>query len=188
MFKRLRGEKPTITYIDKSTTINIADGQAHKDTVRLYTDDGVRDACRRVVAPLDREGIDLLEVRRGPVVLDAIRKEHVPCFLPVDSTDTETNLIDHTRPAVLEIVRLAFKEGIKSRFWDGAVEFEAEIKDKGFMERVERGEPFRKGDSLRVRLHSRTWRTEKGRLVSESTIPEVIEHVERRSPEQLSLD
>jgi hypothetical protein len=57
-------------------------------------------------------------------MLDRVSKDEAPYFrpqsIPLDQSD-EPPVEDNTHVRVLEIVRLAFRKGIKSRFSDGTV-------------------------------------------------------------------
>jgi hypothetical protein len=193
IFKALKGEKPKeITIINNNnntTIIETASGNmlsgVDRSSAALYGDDSVRETLGKVVKPLDRPGIDTLVIRKNKEVLERVSKDEAPYFHPQPIPDRADDppVVDDTRVRVLEIVRLAFRKGIKSRFSDGTVEFEADVTDDVFLKQIERGESFAKGDALRVYLRQKTWRDRDGKLRSEYEVAEVVEHLKR--PTQL---
>jgi hypothetical protein len=89
------------------------------------------------VKPLQRHGIDVLEIKKDNHVVESVTKEESSYFSGGDVSglveEVKELLLDNTSEGVLGIVRIAFREGIKSRFTDGSREFEVEIKDDDFM-------------------------------------------------------
>jgi hypothetical protein len=192
LYRLLKGEKPKeMTVVNNHTTIiQTGSGQILNNvdsaSAELYNNEGVRDAIERVVRPLRRPGIDRLDIRHGKEIIEQVSKEESEYFSSGPSEPKEEDkLVDDLNLRVLEIVRLAFREGIKSRFSDGTVEFEANVTDSVFIRNIEKGEAFAKGDSLRVYLRHRTWRDKAGTLRSEYEVTEVVEHIRR--PQQLPL-
>ena len=66
-------------------------------------------------------------------------------------------------------------EDNKWRFYDGQTSFNAAVEDKGFIERVNSGERFGKGDVLVVELYI-VQSESKGRLKTERVVKKVKEH------------
>jgi hypothetical protein len=199
LYKKLKGEKVSpIMIIDNSThttikevTIKTISGRTEKTDVRtaeLYQNQSVRSALERIVRPLRRDGIDRLDIKRRKKVVESVNKDEAVLFSdsPVETIQAVEPIDEETVRRTLEIVRIGFRKGIKSRFSDGAVEFEADVKDANFVRDIEKGEPFACGDSLQVFLYRKTWRNSAGRLETEYAIAEVVKHI-RRSEQQSLL-
>jgi hypothetical protein len=91
----------------------------------------------------------------------------------------EAALGDHEFETVFTIAVASFAEGYKWRLSEGdAAVFTASIEDPVFRARIDNGEPFRKGDMLRVRM--RSVQTQRGdKLHVERSVVEVVEHIGR---------
>lgn len=176
LIKFLRGGKatkvaPTSNQMVR-VEINNAHIEVHPDTIRLYNDSSVREAVYGTVKPLESEGIERLEVKRQQKVIESVTKEEVGYFAPAPF---EEPIHQEERIAAFEVVTLSFEDRYKWRFTDGNATFTAAITDERFFERVQtRQVAFGKGDVLRVKLHTKTWRTDKG-LKTDHNIVEVLE-------------
>ncbi len=197
LYKTLKGEKPiqvTIHDHSRNTTISkaaiVQTGSGSIDNVdvssaELYADEGVRDAMERVVRPLQRVGIDRLDIKDRTDLIESIGKDDSEFFWkrePEQPAFVVEQIDEDTTIRTLEIVRIGFRKGIKSRFSDGSAEFEADIRDVGFLRDIEKGESFANGDSLKVYLHRKSWRNAAKRLETEYSILEVIQHI--KTPQQ----
>lgn len=193
LFKLLRGRPPAsattlrdgnvqVTIDHTSVVNNVV--VVSQDVVNLYNDPGVRAAARKVVAPLEREGIDVFQVKGdNNQVIEQIEKSDLPAFSEevaerrVTASDLET---------VLQIVKPSFDERLKWMFSDGNANFHADIEDEEFFAEVQsRVRRFGKGDLLRVVMHVESFISETGQITNRRTIRHVIEHVE--PPRQISL-
>ena len=142
----------------------------------LYRNVQVRKRAREVVEPLDRPGVDRLDFRIEKEVGVSISASDVPAFEPPG--DIEVSLLVRESEMVLAIASVAFIEGNKWRFSDGERTFYATIEDKAFLDRVEQGEPFRKGDFLECQI--RVEQSQHGNsLHTEYYVTEVKRHVPR---------
>ncbi len=163
------------------------DGQSitiRRESLQLAADKPFRDAARQVVAPMERDGVDTVELsspREGTV-------EIVPADLPGFEVPPieEQPLADQEREVALRPVNVAFTEGNKWRVSDGESTFFATVTDIAFLQRVETGqEVFAKSDILRARVRTRQWRTSDGDLRTDHEITQVLEHV--AGPRQVPL-
>lgn len=112
------------------------------------------------------------------VVEEVIEKEEVPYFSAPAPEVTERPLLDDTREAVLEAVKPSFDDSLKWTFSDGNSKLNADVEDKGFLERVGRQEiSFSKGTVLRVRLQTKSAQTPSG-LRTENKVVEVLEVIQ----------
>lgn len=190
LLKTLKGKKPDKVTPMPGNRVELAVGNTtynvDGDVYNVYVDGGVRDALHRTVRPLERPGIDRFEVHRGHEEPTAVvTKEEVNFLQPPEGKQEGDVLHEGTRQAALQLVTVAFEGGLKWRFSEGEAKFHAAVADADFVARVERGEPFRAGDILRVLLRTRSIRTPEGSLKVEHTILEVTEHIPR--PHQLQI-
>jgi len=186
LIKWLRGRRPSKTTILESGNVRIEIQNAHievpSEVARLYQENTVRKAALGVVKPLDKEGIDEIDVRHQQEVLESVNKGELPYFLDLEMEDA---LIDEERTAVFEILKLSFDERYKWTVSDGSANFNVDIEDDDFFQKVQRREiSFARGDILKVRIHTQTTRTEKG-LKSTHKILKILEVVP--GPKQLPL-
>ncbi len=100
--------------------------------------------------------------------------------------ELEDELLDEERAAMLQIVKLSFVDKYKWTFADGSGgSLNADMEDEEFFKRIQsRQVTFASGDVLKVRLHSKTWRTEKG-LRTEHRVLEVLDVIP--APRQIPL-
>lgn len=100
------------------------------------------------------------------------------------TSDAEAEVVsDTTTRKLLLIESLAFKDGNKWRVHDGTATFHASIEDREFLDEIDAGERFGKGDVLVVDLRQ-VQSIVSAKLVNESIIVKVWEH---RQPLQHSL-
>lgn len=87
----------------------------------------------------------------------------------------ENLITEQSIEMALTVESAVFKEGNKWRFSDGQTTFNAPIEDDAFVERIDNGERFGKGDILIVDLYI-SQSDRKGRLITERTVKQVKEH------------
>jgi hypothetical protein len=189
VLKELRGKKPDAVKIEEGrdlVVIVIDDRQIEtdKNTYALYSDAEVRRAADKLIArPLQTEGIEKVEVRRGNEVA-TVTKEEAPSF---GFSDLEGDLLlDNVSEAWLSIISLSFNPDHKWRFSTGGSTFSANITDDEFWDRVHRHIiRFSEGDQLLVELRTTTARDEKGILRTRYTVERVLQHIS--TPKQRRL-
>lgn len=189
IIKKLRGrrvvdEQPapepghTRITLDDGTTIDVPAG-----TAALYRSTQARQHARQVVAPLERDGVDIVEFREARDVTIRIETDDLPAFDP-PAAEAEP-LGEDELTMVVSIAAVAFKEKNKWRVSDGMGTVWATMEDEEFLSRVDRGlEAFRKGDMLRCRVRMTQSRDDEG-LHTEFTILEVLEHIPRAQQMEL---
>jgi hypothetical protein len=186
LIKALHGRRATALTPLPNGTVKVEIGntyiEVHGDVTRLYDNSTVRESMQGVVKPLEREGIDTFEVRHEHKVLDTVQKNEIRYFAP---EPFEEPVSESERTAVFEVVTLSFDDRYKWRFTDGNVTFTAAIDDDRFFDAVQKRQyRFGKGDYLKVKLHTKTWRTDMG-LKTEYRIREVVGVIQ--APRQSSL-
>ena len=176
--KRIGGKPFTKTPVaGGEIAFNISDSTINfivsKDVADLYEDGPVREALRGVLKPLERDGIDRLEIREGDETLERVEKSDLPFFATVEDSVVEEH--SGTMETLLAVETVGFREGLKWRFSDGSSSFLAKISDKVFLDEVDRGRPFAKGYILRVTLKRTSKLDSNGALRTENEIVDVLE-------------
>ncbi len=122
----------------------------------LLKDREVQSAQRRMLSPLEQEGVEEFQVRKGKEVVRSVKKEEISQGYFDPSDDQELSELvgePQTLEAVLVLRAPVFVEGNKWQFFYGDTFIHAVISDQMFMERVfVGGERFGNGDQFKVRL------------------------------------
>lgn len=186
----LSGRKPSSIRLDGDRTIFELRTEETVEVMetdlvagRLYQTRSVRQSLSKVIAPLERNGIDTFACGPDGKVAVVVCKKDVPAFI---LAATEADVVSDTisNGVLLQIESASFKDGNKWRLSDGANTFFAELRDPKFLARVDQGlERFGKGDVLVVDLRRVQMVTEGG-LKSEYTIEQVVDH---RAPLQATM-
>lgn len=159
-WRHLQGEKPKSVevqsdgiHIENNNGLVIIVREAAASTVFNAT---AAAAVEQFVQHALKPGVDSVqlsgEADGKTVELATISQRESRYFVPVSP---ERDLFDQTVEQALIIEAPVFKEGNKWRFSDGAVSFHVAIEDQEFLNRVEAGELFAKGDVLMVALRQR---------------------------------
>lgn len=155
LWKHLKGEPPKEIKSENHQTVTVTNNNGHiiqvqTQTLNLVFNEKASDAVKAFIqTPLSSEGIDSLEIgTEGKIVAQANQSEG-HCFGLVRPSESIT---DTTIQMTLIIEAPVFKDGNKWRFSDGQNSFYADIFDTEFLSNVDKGEPFAKGDLLRVDL------------------------------------
>lgn len=144
-------------------------------SLQLMQDVEFRRDTRRVMAPLETEGVDAVTVESTSTRLKVrVRREQLDAFQVPDVP--EQLVSDSTRTVALRPVSVTFRENNKWRVSDGDQTFFATVEDQSFLDRVAASEErFGSGDLLLVELRTRQYATETG-LRPEHAVLKVHEH------------
>lgn len=173
---------------DGSVVYRTADGDSlviPQEVDRLYRNVRIRRRIREVIQPLTRNGIEVVKFRTAETEIELeVAEDDVESFdVP---TEVEEALFDTRMTMAVSIAAPAFVEDNKWRLSDGERTFFASIEDKNFLQRVDDGEPFRKGDILEAEMHITQTRTETG-LHTDWTVERVVQHIPRARPIEIPL-
>jgi len=172
-----KGDVATV-WISQTETIDV-----ERNVIRLYRNSVVRTSLEKVVSPLARDGITDFGVVVNDAIVLEVHDDEIASFSAATS-DAEAEVVsDTTTRKLLLIESLAFKDGNKWRVHDGTATFHASIEDREFLDEIDAGERFGKGDVLVVDLRQ-VQSIVSAKLVNESIIVKVWEH---RQPLQHSL-
>ena len=186
VLKWLRGRKiEKVELGDKTARLIVENEELEIElaVLALLRDLAVREALDKLLAPLDREGIDTFASGTDADIVQIIGKaERSWFYTPAVEDDL---VLDDVRKMAFSIVSLAFKEDNKWRLYDGAATIHAAISDIGFLTRVDQNiETFAKGDLLICMVRVRQWQIPSGAR-TEYEVVEVLEH--RQAARQIRL-
>jgi len=152
----------------------------------LYDSLHIRVTAAEVVEPLRREGIDEIQFRTDEgIPMARIGAGDAPAF-DVDEIAGE-QLSDDVETTHVSIATAAFIEGNKWRLSSGDQTFYVGMDDPAFVESVNQGKRFAKGDVLKVRMRVVQSRGPSG-LQTQRSIVEVLEHIPRERQMRLAAD
>lgn len=177
LLKWLKGRKPDrIEEKDGDVVVHIGDTYfiTNPQTIKLAESASVRTQARKLVASLEKDGIESISARQPGSEELLIEKSDISSFDVPDNDEEE--LEDETRKMTLQIISLSFKEDNKWRLTDGAEPFTADIEDVDFLNKIANDEiSFGKNDYLICEVRERQTMTSKG-LKKERTVVKVLEH------------
>ena len=184
--KWLRGRKITKVELKRDVATIFVDNdsiEVDARVVALLRDLDVRESFDKLLAPLDRDGIDKFASGTDETIDEVVTKEERPWFHSPAAEDVL--ILEDTRKMAFSIVSLAFKEDNKWRLYDGSATIHATISDYEFIRRVDQNiERFAKGDSLICMVDVRQWQTANG-VRTDYDVTEVLEH--RQASRQIHL-
>ena len=162
-----------------NSNVNVQIITTDPETFKLASNPLIRQSVNKLTKPLDRPGIDRVEIAEGPTVVESISKEERAYYYPVErliDTPAETGIQTGTRIAELEVISPVFRDNNKWRLTDGNAVYNVKIVDDDFLEKVKRHQiTFGKGDILKVLLQQTTRKTTAG-LKTSYTVLEVLEN------------
>lgn len=147
LVKKARGRIPkSVTVIDAGAVKLEFEGEAgqfdvvevSRDVFRLYRNLKVWENLRKVVVPLEKDGILRLTLKReyGKRKATEIVEQHDLIAFNVPEEALADAVVSRQR-MLLNVVELAFQKGYKWRFFDGEKKFTADMADEDFVRQVE---------------------------------------------------
>jgi hypothetical protein len=187
LWKHLRGEPPAKINHISNQIAEVANNNGHiiqvqTQTINLVFNEKSGDAVKQFIqSPLLNDGIDSVDIGFNKKIIAGVSEDEGRYFGPVIPPESFT---DTSQKITLIIEAATFKNGNKWRFYDGQNSFFADIVDLDFLNSVDNGERFGKGDMLRVDL--RIIQEKVGNKINTNrTITKVHEH--KAGPSQGSL-
>ena len=186
LWKHLRGLPPTaIQHNGQEVHVTNNSGQVFQvkvETLNLVLSEKGADSVGRFVrGALASEGMESVTLSEGNDTVAAASRAEAQSFVPVAA---DTPLSENTVRMALILDAAVFKDGNKWRFSDGNASFSADIADLEFLQRVEQGERFGKGDVLSVGMLITQTRSAQ-KISTRHTVLKVIEHRDRKEQQQL---
>jgi len=149
---------------------------------RLAQNPPTREKLEKVMQPLENEGIDTFFTGDSSTERTIVTKAELPYLKQPPFVDIP--VLNSEQRIALAIDSLSFQEGLVWKFHDGGSKLNARIADPDFVQSIDKGIEFRKGDILVVDMATRQIQTKSG-LKNEHTIVKVLEH--RKAYRQLDL-
>lgn len=188
LWKHLKGSPPTsVTHNDDHQTIKVTNNSGQVIIVKteslslVFSDKASGSVEQFVGKAMGKDGMDSVQIETDKKPLAIAQQSEASYFGAVKPSETVTNSMMEIH---LVIEAPHFKDGNKWRFYDGQNSFAAEMADKEFLDRVDNGERFGKGDILRVELQTIQQRSG-GKISTERVVVKVIEH--KTGPEQTDM-
>lgn len=154
LFKFLRGEPPQkVENVDQSNNVTVTNVNGNvtvvqTESLRLVLDEKVGRAVAQFVGDaLSKPGVAQVEISsEGERIAFATNNES-RFFHPITG---EAPIVEQVMTMGLTIQEPSFKDGTghKWTMWDGDASLQYAMEDPTFVERIDNGEPFRKGDVL----------------------------------------
>ncbi|MDQ1748168.1 MAG: hypothetical protein QOD07_2431 [Frankiaceae bacterium] len=152
---------------------------------------GVRRAVQAVIAPLNREGIDALEIREAPQGPATVRitSDDLPAIEAAIAEEGRSLITDQRYTATLTITSPNFQAG-KWRLNDGQNNYWMKVEDPQFQGRIDRHEvKFGKDDRLRAEVWFRQWESDSGEIQTERSVTRVDDFLQAPPvPAQTAID
>jgi hypothetical protein len=146
----------------------------------MYLNRKIRQAAYNIIKPVEKSGVETFECIDGDKTASMVTKSDAKYFIPPD--EQQEPLQDSTRETYVNIVHLWFKDGYKWKFSEGESEWNAEIKDQKFLEKLLKDEVvIHARDFLKVRVKQSQY-TVGTTVKSDYEIVEVLEI--KQSPRQ----
>lgn len=172
--ERIVGSDPPLVRVTAPEGDSI---EVFPEVARLGTETRILHSTQRVVGPLRRDGVEVIEMRSSQTEV-VISKSDVDAF-DVDAAQPRELLPEVESDAVLQLVSPVFEGDRMWRFMMGNSPFSARVTDESFLREIEdRTRRFGSGDIIVARTRTTNWRTPDGRLHSENEIVRVKQHIE----------
>lgn len=154
LYKWFKG-KPVKTEQDKEKAKTIIGNTEFNVTINVYNQPPVREAVSKSIetadADINVEGISIDCGEKEPTVF---KKEDFKDYIYTDFD--EENIIPNEQEeivdAVLTIIALNFEPGSRWQFIYNGFKIQMIVKDDALMKKINEGERFGKGDSIRVKM------------------------------------
>jgi hypothetical protein len=182
LIKPAEGDKTKVEIVidGKKVTIEI-----DNDLLKLYNSPTVREAARRMLEPLRREGFDEFQTRHNEKPVESVAADEIGYF---DFKPEGDSPLTQDRQVVLEIVKPSFRRHLAWNLAEGESDFSAHIEDPDFWSDVDkRTDLFGAGDSLRATLHEEVQKKQEGGFRVQRTITKVLGVIRPEKPSQRPL-
>lgn len=139
---------------DGSIIIN-GDASINNTTINVYNQPAVREAISKTIEEADADpNVDGFSVYSGSEKTAEFKRSDFKDYIYDDFENEadipDENIIEHD--ASLVIVGLNFEKGANWQFMYNGFKINIRVKDSALMTKIDEGERFGKGDSIRVRL------------------------------------
>ncbi len=159
---------------------------ANQNVYNIILDEGVREALHRTLSPLEKEGIDSIEVQREQVTLERIVKEEIRYFAPPEPEEEEEELEPQIMDVALTLYSPEFDLSSATwRFYLGDEVIRVDMRETSIPQDTMNRGFVNITDVYKVKLQMTQRRTPAGRFKTDYKIIELLELI--RGPKQRDL-
>lgn len=166
--KKLDNENISFT-LDDNTVVT-----ASEQLLELYKDVDARNNVREVLEPLGNGSIDTIYFYHNKKHKITVNSDDYKAFdiLP------RINVLETSKKTIyLEVISANFQNGRQWKFYDGANQFTANIKDKDFLESVKKNQQqIAALDTLKAQLETQQYINVEGQLKKEESVVKVLKY------------
>ena len=191
--KELKGRKPVNVEVKDDKVIITTEDTSIEVSRKVYEisqknatiDVAMKKAFEAIDNDEDVSGIKILDDKKTPL-LELPREDFPKLTTPNEVFEAETRT-EPSRREALTIFKVVFDKGYKWQFYLGGRKISASINDDAFMERINAGERFAKGDTLVVELEANKVYDKSMDIFIEKdfTVTKVISHTPRPQQDKL---
>jgi hypothetical protein len=126
----------------------------NNNVYNLSTDDSIRDALERMTDPLQSKGMDRIEFEGNNKTPESISSDEASYFQKNIklSNSLEEGPNEGSLQGIFKIIRPTLEGNLVWTLSHGRKNYPVRVEDKKFLDLVESGRPFKKGDSLRGKI------------------------------------
>lgn len=174
------GDGTTKIVVENNITI-IADSHAWE----LYRKRSVIHDIQSVAAPLSREGVEALHVKRRGQIEGEITKSDLPAIWRMPDNSPEPDIVsESTITKVYEVITGSKNPEYIWRLSDGEAVISVHIEDEQFFEDIASGKLIISlGDYLRAEVRSES-RFEQGKLKTTTRVTRILGHIPAHNPNE----
>ncbi len=162
LIKKFRNKSPKVKETEAGMEIETDSGKVTITKLEwdMFQSRKIRKAIYGILKPLEKPGVEKVEFIdvESSLVTTTVQKNELPIFvLPEERPEPLQEL--PIRETYVNVAMLWFKDGHKWKFSEGESEWNAEIKDQKFLEKLLKGESsIHANDLLKVRVKQSQYR------------------------------
>lgn len=185
LLKSIKGRKTSYTSLSFGRIRVSIDGdyeeiEATEESVRIIRNRSARKALEAFLKPVEKDGIDFVDIKHTSGQ-QRITKQDVP---HLKAPNEEQILTEHIVTMALKVLTVDFPGERSWRFTDGGEPFSAKITDGRFLDQIDGGRRFGKGDDIIAKVKL-TQKKVGDRIKLEREVVEVLDH--KPPPEQTTF-
>lgn len=193
LYKFLKGKTPEkVEHTDQSNNVSVTNVNGNvvvvqSESLNLVLDEKAGKAAAQFVGEaLSKPGVEQIQIKSEGHEVAVAGQDDAQFFHPITQ---EAALVEHTVQMGLTIQEPSFKDGTghKWTMWDGDASLQFVMEDPAFIDRIDNGQEFRKGDVLICDVRVVQTRTG-SKLRIERTILKVHDHQVGLKQTELGFD
>jgi hypothetical protein len=154
LFKFLRGKSPEkVEHTDQSNNVTVTNVNGNvivvqTESLNLVLDEKAGRAAEKFIGEaLAKPGVEQIQIKSEREEVASVKQEEAQFFHAISQ---DTPVLEQTVRMGLTIQEPNFKDGLGNKWtmWDGGASLQFAMEDQRFIDKIDKGEPFRKGDVL----------------------------------------